>query len=342
MSAGIVDQLRTQAAARRATVVFAEGDDPRVVEAAAMLAHGAIVQPILIGSTTSVQSVARAARVELPKAARIIDPSDLGLRTKLLTTFLQHPAFASMSEAEALDRLRDPIVLSALLVRCGEADGCVAGAVRPTREVIQIAIRIIGLAAGVRVVSSAFLMVLADGRALTFADCAVVPEPDADQLADIAVMSARTHQQLTGQLPVVAMLSFSTYGSAEHTAVTKVREATGLARLKAPDLIIDGEMQFDAAWVEEIGKRKAPGSPVPGRANVFIFPNLDAGNIAYKITERLAHAEAIGPLLQGLSQPIHDLSRGCKAGDIVNVAAACALQAKRRPCEPSPLRANST
>ena len=328
MSSRIVEQLRARARAVRATLVFPEGDDVRVVEAAAILAHEGIVQPILIGGATGVRGAANAARVALPASVRVIEPGDEDVRARLGQALLRLPAFASLSWAETQERLSDPIVLGALLVRSGEADGCVGGAARPTRDVLQSALRIIGLADGVRVVSSVFLMVLADGRPLTFGDCAVVPEPDAAQLADIAVTSARTHQQLTQQTPVVAMLSFSTKGSAEHAAVTKVREATMIARTMAPDLLIDGELQFDAAWVEEIGRRKAPDSVVPGRANVFIFPDLDAGNIAYKIAERLAQAEAIGPLLQGLSQPMHDLSRGCRVDDIVNVAAACALQAK--------------
>jgi phosphate acetyltransferase len=171
-------------------------------------------------------------------------------------------------------------------------------------------------------------MALAGGRVLTYGDCAVVPDPDAEQLAAIAVASARTHERLTGERPVVAMLSFSTKGSAEHESVTRVRAATELARRLDRELEVDGELQFDAAYVEEVGRRKAPGSPVPGRANVFVFPSLDAGNIAYKITERLGGAQAIGPIIQGLAKPMHDLSRGCRVDDIVTVSAVCALQAK--------------
>jgi phosphate acetyltransferase len=266
----------------------------------------------------------------LPATVRVIEPGRGPSGADLARALIGLPAFAPLSEEEAQARVADPITLGALLVRSGEADGCVGGASRPTRDILQAALRIVGLADGVRTVSSVFLMVLPDGRPVTFGDCAVVPEPDAAQLADIAVQSAQTHQQLTQQTPVVAMLSFSTKGSAEHAAVVRVREAVAIAKAMDPDLVIDGELQFDAAWVEDIGRRKAQGSPVAGRANVFVFPSLDAGNIAYKIAERLGRAQAIGPLLQGLSRPVHDLSRGCKVDDIVNVVAACALQAAIR------------
>lgn len=324
MSSATVERLRDRARAAAARIVLADGDDPRVVEAAAILAREGIAQPTLIGRAAD----AARTRARVPDNVAVIAADDPEVRARSAALLAGVPACAALSPEEMAARATDPVVLGALLVRGGDADGCLAGAARPTRDVLQSAIRIIGLAERTRLVSSTFLMVLGDDRAVTFADCAVVPDPDAQQLAEIAVASARTHTRLTGEDAVVAMLSFSTKGSAEHASVAKVREATAIARTLAPELTIDGELQFDAAWVAEIGRGKAPESPVPGRANVFIFPTLDAGNIAYKLTERLAHAEAIGPLLQGLARPMHDLSRGCKVEDVVNVAAACALQAQ--------------
>ncbi len=222
--------------------------------------------------------------------------------------------------------LTDPLDVAVLMVATGEADGCVAGASRPTADVIRAGLRILGTA-GATAVSSCFILVLPDGRPVAYGDCGVLPDPDYHQLASIAISSAATFGQLTGDEPRVAMLSFSTKGSAEHPRVEKVRSATAWAHALAPDLVLDGELQFDAALLESIAASKAPGSPVAGRANVFVFPDLDSGNIAYKITERLGGAKAFGPLLQGLGGVLHDLSRGCSVDDIVNVSVIAGLQA---------------
>jgi phosphate acetyltransferase len=234
---------------------------------------------------------------------------------------------AAAAELERAD-LEDPLHVATLMVRVGQADGCVAGATRPTADVLRASIFLLGVAPGVDTISSCFLFVLPDGTPIVYGDCGVVPDPTAEELGSIAISSAQTFAALTGETPRVAMLSFSTKGSAEHPRVYKVRQATRHAHELAPDLELDGELQFDAAWVPAIANSKAPRSRVAGHANVFIFPDLDSGNIAYKITERLGGALAFGPLLQGVDGVMHDLSRGSTADDIVNVAVIAALQAQ--------------
>ena len=223
----------------------------------------------------------------------------------------------------------DPLVASALLVKSGKADAAVVGATRSTAEVLKTGFQILGVSPEVEVVSSSFLMVLPNGINLAYGDCAVLPEPNSEQLCSIAISTASTYKTLTGEEPRVAMLSFSTHGSANHPKVIKVRDAVSLIRECDPKLLVDGELQFDAAWVPEIAASKAPDSSLEGNANVFIFPDLDSANIAYKITERLAGARAIGPLLQGLNGIFHDLSRGCSTQDIVDLAVISALQSMK-------------
>ena len=247
--------------------------------------------------------------------APVLDRADAGI----LTT-------ADAAVRQGLDP-DDPVVAAAILVRAGMADAAVAGATRPSADVLRAGLNVLGVAPGVGVVSSSILFVLPDGRVIAYGDCGVVPDPDEVQLASIAVSTARTFEVLSGESARVAMLSFSTRGSARHARVDKVRNATALVGDLAPDLVVDGELQFDAAWVPEVADMKAPGSPVAGGANVFVFPDLDSGNIAYKITERLGGARAFGPLLQGLDGVFHDLSRGCSADDIFDVAVIAGLQA---------------
>jgi phosphate acetyltransferase len=290
----LVDRWFQQARHAPARIVLADGGDERAAEAAERLNR---------------DGLARATVVDDP--ARLVSEA-----VKARATSLDHEV-----------DLDDPLQVAVLAVACGEMDGCVAGATRPTGEVIRAGLRLLGTTeAGL--VSSSFVLVLGDGRPVTYGDCGVLPDPDPAQLAAIAVASAATHEQLVGEQARVAMLSFSTKGSAKHPNVDKVREATELARAAAPDLVIDGELQFDAAFVPAVGESKAPGSPVAGRANVFIFPDLASGNIAYKITERVAGANAFGPLLQGMGGVLHDLSRGCSADDIVTVAVIAGLQAR--------------
>ncbi|HEX7127520.1 MAG TPA: phosphate acetyltransferase [Thermodesulfobacteriota bacterium] len=319
----VVHRIRRAASALSARVVLPESADPRVVEAALVLAREGIARPVLLGEPGAL----RRAGVD-PSSVGVIDPATDPRAERFAAILHDLRRAKGMTAEQAREAVRAPLVFGAMLVRTGEADACVGGSMSRTADVLRAALHVIGLAPDVGLASSVFLMALPDGRVVTYGDCAVVPYPDAAGLATIALSSAETHRRLTGEEPVVAMLSFSTKGSAEHEAVTKVREATARARTARPDLDIDGELQFDAAWVEAVGRRKAPGSTVPGRANVFVFPNLDAGNIAYKITERLGGAEAIGPVIQGLAKPMHDLSRGCQVDDIVTVAAIGALQAR--------------
>ena len=280
--------------------MLADGGDERAAAAARTLDAEGLADPVLVGAAAPFQSPAVRALAETSAWRERID-------------------------------LDDPLHVSALMVAAGEADACVAGATRPTSDVVRAALFCLGTAPGIDLISSSFMFVLPDGTAITYGDCGVVPEPDPAQLASIAVAGAATHAELTGDEPRVAMLSYSTKGSADGPAVALVRTATELVRSRAPELAVDGELQFDAAWVPEVAATKAPGSVVAGRANVFVFPDLSAGNIAYKITQRLAGAQAFGPLLQGAAGVIHDLSRGCSADDIVTVATIAACQAISRP-----------
>lgn len=237
------------------------------------------------------------------------------------------PRGQSNHEDEVLTLAGDPVYVAAALLASGQADACVAGATRPTRDVIRAGLKVVGRAPGVSTVSSSFLLALPDGRRLAYGDCAVLPMPNEHQLASVAVATAETYRAMTGQDPNVATLSFSTLGSADHHDVERVRTATAIARTLHPELRIDGELQFDAAMIESVANAKAAGSPVAGHANVLIFPNLAAGNIGYKITERLAGAAAIGPILQGLAKPMNDLSRGCSSTDVIATALFSAMQA---------------
>lgn len=301
------DSLLARAAACRARVVFPEGDDPRIRAAAQELQRSGIAEPLLIGA----EGVDPTADPRLPEVAAL-------LRNRKPDRV--HDG------VHALDLAADPIRFGAGLVALGHAEACVAGAVHPTAAVIRAAVWAIGAAPAIERISSSFYMVLDGDRVLTFTDCAVVVEPSARELAQIALVAAADRRKLVGDDPRVAFLSFSTRGSADGPPVAKVRQAVEEFRRLAPEIPADGELQVDAALIPEIAARKAPDSPLAGRANVLVFPGLDAGNIGYKLTQRLAGAHALGPLLQGLARPMSDLSRGASAEEIVEIAAMAILQ----------------
>lgn len=322
----LLKNIKSKASILGKTIVLAESEDPRMLLAANELVRGKICSVILPGNSETIKQSAQKHNINLDESITIVDPALDHRLQEFADWFYEKRKSKGMTESMARELMSQPLYFGSALVANGHADGCVAGAVNTTGDVLKAAFQTIGMKPGSSVVSSVFLMSLPDGRTFTYGDCAVVPYPDSAQLASIAIDSADTHARLTAVEPRVAMLSFSTKGSAVHPNVQLVRTALEIAIQNQPDLLIDGELQFDAAFLADIGQRKAPGSSVAGKANVYIFPNLDAGNIAYKITERLGNAVATGPIIQGLNRPMNDLSRGCSWEDIVNTAAVTCLQ----------------
>ena len=328
----MMERVYAKARANVKTIVLPEGDEPRTVQAAAILHREGLARPVLLGEADRILSVAKEKGADLT-GVTLVDPANSPKRADYAETLYNLRKAKGMTPEEAHRLAGDAMYHGVLMVQQGDADGLVSGASHTTGDMLRPALQTIKTAPGIRVVSSSFLIQcanhsLGEDGLLVYADCVVVPNPTAEELAQIAVSAADTAKKLCGfKEPRVALLSFSTKGSAKHVLVEKVQKAAEIAHTLAPELLLDGEMQADAALVPEVGASKAKGSPVAGRANVLIFPDLQAGNICYKITERVAGAEAFA-VLQGLAKPCNDLSRGCSVTDIVNTVALTAVQAQ--------------
>ncbi|MDR3219967.1 MAG: phosphate acetyltransferase, partial [Dysgonamonadaceae bacterium] len=328
----LMQAIIARAKANKQRIVLPEGTEERTLRAADRLINDKVANLILIGNPSEIQSLANQYALPHIGEAVIIDPLNHDKKMEYTQLLVDLRKSKGMTWEQAARLVEDPLYLGCLMIKNGDADGEIAGAKNTTGDVLRPALQIIRTSPGISVVSGAFLMFVQDKAygedgGLVFSDCAVMPNPNAKELAEIAVTTARTTHAIVGVEPRVAMLSFSTKGSAKHELADKVIEATRLAKEMAPDLLIDGELQADAALIPFVGNSKAPGSLVAGKANVLIFPNLECGNISYKLVQRLGNAEAVGPILQGMAAPVNDLSRGCSTDDIYKMVAICANQA---------------
>ncbi len=327
---GFLDEIIHKAKSDKKTIVLPESADRRVVEAASKIVRQEIANVVLIGNELSIKELAGEIDLE---GVKIVDSYNSDRLELFADKFYELRKAKGVTKEQAMELIKQPLYYGVMMVKMDEADGMVAGAVNSTANTLRPALQILKTAPGARLVSSFFVMVVPDcehGHNGTFiySDCGINENPDEEQLAEIAVQSAKTFKSLINAEPVVALLSYSSYGSAKSELTEKVVKATKLAKAKAPGLIIDGELQVDSALVRSVSRTKAPGNKVDGRANTLIFPDLNSGNIAYKLTQRLAKAEAYGPVTQGIAKPVNDLSRGCSADDIVGVAAITAVQAQ--------------
>ncbi len=328
----LLDKIRTNARTYQKRIILPESYEERTLKAANAALEEGLAQIILLGNKEKILSHAVDLKLDALDKAAIIDPINHDKKNLYIDMMVEIRKHKGLTRDEASKLIENPLYLSTLMIKNGDADGEVAGAMNATGDVLRPAFQYVKTLPGISVVSGAFIMILpgsmyGDDGIMIFADCAVHPDPDENQLAEIAIATAKTAKDIAGLVPRVALLSFSTKGSARHEMVDLVANATKIAKSSDPDLLIDGELQADAAIVEAIGKKKAPGSPIGGKANVLVFPDLNSGNIAYKLVQRLANAEAIGPILQGMAAPINDLSRGCSVSDIINMIAITANQA---------------
>ncbi|MFP4024466.1 MAG: phosphate acetyltransferase [Thiohalospira sp.] len=328
----LLDKIKESAKKHNKRIVLPESLEERTLKAADIILKEKLAQVILTGNPEQIKSEAKKFQLENIDKAIIIDPKNHEKKDQYIDLLVELRKKKGLSREEAAKLVEDPLYLATLMIKSGDADGEVAGAENATGDVLRPAFQIVKTKPGISVVSGAFLMILKDKEfgengLLVFADCAVHPNPTDKELAEIAVATGYTTRAIAGFEPRIAMLSFSTKGSAKHEMVDKVVNATKMAKEMDPSLKIDGELQADAAIIEAIGQKKAPGSEIAGKANVLVFPTLETGNIAYKLVQRLAHAEAVGPVLQGMAAPINDLSRGCSVSDIVNLVAITANQA---------------
>lgn len=329
----LLKEIRERAKKNLKRIVLPEGEEERTIKATAQILKEGIAEIILLGEEAKIKNQAQSLgipAVDIGKA-KIIEPKESEKLEYYVNTYCELRKEKGISKDEALAVMKGSLFYGAMMVKEGEAAGLVSGAIHTTAETIKPALQIIKTAVGVKKVSSSFLMILRNEKfgengALIFADCAILPNPNEEELADIAIVSARTAKDLMGCEPRVAMLSFSTKGSARHELVNKVVRATEIIKRKEPHLLVDGELQADAALVPEVASQKAPEGPIAGRANVLVFPDLNSANIGYKLVQRLAGAQAIGPIIQGLAKSVNDLSRGCSVEDIINLVAITSLQ----------------